>query len=269
MDGIRKYKKYQPKKDWRILQKNFNSFQPQSPNPHPASMETIKITIPKPCHENWETMSPADKGRFCSACQKTVLDFTNAPDRLILQTLQSQTNACGRFRPDQLNRDLISQKSKPKLWGGALATLLTLLSLGADEIQAQEKPRTDQTDARKNQHKMGETAAVVAVSVSGMVQDRSGLPIPTASVTNLRTSQSTTTDFDGKFTIDAKPTDTLEISFLGYKSLKQALTATNPNQILTLKMHEEYLGGVIVTGKPVEQPNLIRRASRKISCWFR
>ncbi|WP_294302493.1 hypothetical protein [uncultured Chryseobacterium sp.] len=32
-----------------------------------------KIKIAKPCTENWELMSPQEKGRFCSVCYKCVI----------------------------------------------------------------------------------------------------------------------------------------------------------------------------------------------------
>ncbi len=35
----------------------------------------IEISVPKPCHEDWSKMTPREKGKFCSACKKTVVDF--------------------------------------------------------------------------------------------------------------------------------------------------------------------------------------------------
>jgi hypothetical protein len=77
----------------------------------------IQITIPTACHENWDTMAPAEKGRHCAACQKTVVDFTDMTDADILRQLKKASalpsarhpgaELCGRFMPNQLNRQLI------------------------------------------------------------------------------------------------------------------------------------------------------------------
>ncbi len=66
------------------------------------------ITIPKPCTENWEVMVPGEKGKFCSACQKTVTDFTLLSDSEIIKVLQKAGTGhhCGRFYESQLKREL-------------------------------------------------------------------------------------------------------------------------------------------------------------------
>ncbi|KNB60713.1 TonB-dependent receptor plug domain-containing protein [Chryseobacterium sp. Hurlbut01] len=67
----------------------------------------MKIIIPKPCHENWETMTPEQKGRFCSVCSKTVRDFTDTSDEEIMKTFSnSSEDICGKFYESQINRDL-------------------------------------------------------------------------------------------------------------------------------------------------------------------
>ena len=66
----------------------------------------MKVTIPKPCHENWATMMPEEKGRFCQVCSKSVRDFTTATDLEIMTDLAENPNICASFRPDQLDRNL-------------------------------------------------------------------------------------------------------------------------------------------------------------------
>jgi len=66
----------------------------------------MKVTIPKPCHENWATMTPEEKGRFCQVCSKSVRDFTNASDLEIINDLSQNPNICANFRIDQLDRNL-------------------------------------------------------------------------------------------------------------------------------------------------------------------
>lgn len=73
----------------------------------PYFMETkFKITVPKPCHENWNAMTPKETGRFCSACTKTVVDFTKmGTDEIQEYFVQnSEQKVCGRFRNEQVNR---------------------------------------------------------------------------------------------------------------------------------------------------------------------
>ena len=48
----------------------------------------IQIKLTTPCHENWSNMRPAEKGRYCAACQKTVVDFTQMNDGEILRYLK-------------------------------------------------------------------------------------------------------------------------------------------------------------------------------------
>ncbi|MBL7560593.1 energy transducer TonB [Olleya sp. YSTF-M6] len=63
------------------------------------------IKIPKPCHENWDTMSPQDKGRFCGSCNKTVIDFTKMDTYQIQDFLQENKDKriCGHIKQTQLD----------------------------------------------------------------------------------------------------------------------------------------------------------------------
>ena len=56
------------------------------------------IHIPAPCSENWNNMQPNDKGRFCTLCQKTVVDFSAYSNDEILAYLQQFGSTCGRIK---------------------------------------------------------------------------------------------------------------------------------------------------------------------------
>jgi hypothetical protein len=62
-----------------------------------------KINIPEPCNEDWNKMTPNDKGRFCASCSKDVVDFTNMMPDEIQVYFQQNNNVCGRFKNSQLN----------------------------------------------------------------------------------------------------------------------------------------------------------------------
>ncbi len=65
----------------------------------------FKFSIPKPCHEDWNSMTPEETGRFCSVCTKGVVDFSDKSSEEIQNYLfqNQQQKICGRFRNDQIN----------------------------------------------------------------------------------------------------------------------------------------------------------------------
>jgi hypothetical protein len=65
-----------------------------------------KLTIPKPCFENWEQMLPNQLGRHCNTCATTVIDFSVMTDEEVQNYFVTHNNqpVCGRFKTAQLNR---------------------------------------------------------------------------------------------------------------------------------------------------------------------
>ncbi len=65
----------------------------------------MKLSINNPCHENWDAMTPNEKGAFCLSCQKTVVDFSKKTVTEIkdfFQSVPETESVCGRFEEDQL-----------------------------------------------------------------------------------------------------------------------------------------------------------------------
>ncbi|RAK64597.1 hypothetical protein [Hymenobacter edaphi] len=76
------------------------------------------LTVPQPCHEDWQQLTPAGQGRHCAACRTVVVDFTGMSDAELLRWFSRATaSICGRFRPDQLDRPLFLQpRLRPPRW---------------------------------------------------------------------------------------------------------------------------------------------------------
>ncbi len=101
----------------------------------------LNLSIPKPCHENWDTMLPDEKGRHCISCQKTVVDFTKMTDSQIIHFFQDyKSSTCGHFLETQLNRPilpLVSTKPQSR-FAWLLSALLLPLSTNAQTPQYQD-----------------------------------------------------------------------------------------------------------------------------------
>jgi len=127
-------------------------------NPH------FKIIIPKPCNEDWDKMTPDATGRFCLACNKSVIDFTNKlPEEIQHFFLKNQDKEiCGRFKNSQLDtvkiqipsRVLFSQTQYHKIFLLALFVVMgtSLFSCAAvnGDKQKIEKVEVVEYDKKDN-----------------------------------------------------------------------------------------------------------------------
>ena len=103
------------------------------------------INIPEPCSEDWNEMTPNEKGAFCQKCALDVYDFTNKSASEIREvlTLNMANPVCMRIEPrqlDELNNDFLSwkiqnKKSYQRAWVFTLFVVfgMTLFSCEEDE----------------------------------------------------------------------------------------------------------------------------------------
>lgn len=98
----------------------------------------MKLSIPNLCYENWDGMSPSEKGRFCEVCSKSVRDFTNCSDEELYQEIKSNPNICGNFRENQLNKNIaLSVLGKMAL--GLVTTVGMSNTTDAQELKTSEE----------------------------------------------------------------------------------------------------------------------------------
>jgi hypothetical protein len=105
------------------------------------------INIPKPCSEDWNEMTPNEKGAFCQKCAKDVYDFTGkSPDEIRqVLTLNMANPVCMRIQPkqlDQLNDDfsawkIQNKRSYERAW---IFTLLVVFGMTLFSCEEDEEP---------------------------------------------------------------------------------------------------------------------------------
>ena len=200
----------------------------------------IQVTVAEPCHESWNRMTVAEQGRFCQSCQKTVTDFSVMSDKEILNHLsQRNTNICGRFTNDQLNRPLLTDHRRKfswaYVWNFMIATFLTTgyanaqsKHLGLKRSPVINKPISETTknlvdDELARGYTQGDTILrkVAAVPfLNGIIHDsKTNLPVPYASINIKGALKGVAADSRGMFYIPVSTEQgeiVLAVSAIGY-----------------------------------------------------
>lgn len=184
--------------------------------PRPA----VHLSIPEPCHESWDAMTPADSGRHCAACQQVVVDFTQMSDAEVVAFLAQQPHvSCGRFGDDQLDRPLLGTLPPAPRWWRWLTAAATTFGLGSwlgHPAQAQTNwnlpgglPRPTPTpDSAVAKDAPAAAAPPDSIRIYGTVHNRWGRPLNKARVrVRLNTTELTTyTNPLGYFTLTVPAT---------------------------------------------------------------
>ena len=100
-----------------------------------------------------------------------------------------------------------------------------------------------------------------AKKITGTVVDASG-PVIGASVVVKGTSNGVATDFDGNFTLNANPGQTLVISYIGYLNKEVKISANQTNYKITIEEDKQMLDEVVVVGYEALRPPWTRKLSR-------
>ncbi|HEY2726523.1 MAG TPA: carboxypeptidase-like regulatory domain-containing protein [Parafilimonas sp.] len=240
------------------------------------------IYIPKPCHEDWNKMTPTQQGKFCSACNKQVVDFSLMSDNQILNFLSHQSGKlCGRFDAEQLQRPLIETKiKKKKSWWMALAMPLLFL-FDKSEAQNNVYVNTDSVvnaNATKNSLKLDpldlEYFPSKQITIKGKVIDENNNPVPFATITEKGTHNAVAADAKGNYSIIIKANRSdiiLNGSAVSFISTDKKIDAKSDSATIIMKKDTRDLGGVVVitmgytiTRKPVKTIDTLHATAKKL-----
>ena len=246
----------------------------------------IQLSVAEPCHENWNKMTVADQGRFCQSCQKTVTDFSLMSDKEILNYLsQRNTNVCGRFTHDQLNRPLITEHTKKfswaYVWNFMIATFLTAGSADAHskQIAPKKSPINNKHISETTKSNVGEELIPVYIQgdtirwkvatvpfLNGIIHDsRTNLPVPYASINIKGSSKGVAADSRGMFYIPVSTDQkeaVLAVSAIGYEPKEFTITHTTNKLSFYLDPSEKMLEPAVIIAYP---PISCRRVTGEIS----
>lgn len=197
----------------------------------------IKLSIPEPCHENWANMTPTEKGKFCGACQKQVIDFTGLSDTELAAFFikHKNTAVCGRMHTQQINKPLPVPTPKKKILPYLLGIGLPALLLSCNnelqgkvlvgEIDMVTAPTPDTIVSNM-------TTPPKTRTITGKVTGADGMGIPQVLVTIKNTDYSAITNEKGEYTIiyggsNNKPV--IEISQWGYLPFSKKISIKAKN----------------------------------------
>lgn len=127
----------------------------------------------------------------------------------------------------------------------ASAAVVSFLTIGNHTISAQTPVNTEQHISETDEI-VGKIASpgYMKKNVIGSIYDENSKPLEGAYVLNSKTKINTTTDSFGRFSIEAKEDDVIEISFVGYETSK--ITIKNFTSFRTqLKPSPVMLGEVV------------------------
>jgi len=180
-------------------------------------MSQYQIKIDEPCHENWDTMSQKQQGRFCSVCTKDVVDFTSMTDQEVKSYfLNYKGSLCGRFNTNQLEqKDERYYKLNDYTKKFIRAFAMVFLMFTAMESSAQTKMPTPIMGAVHVNSNMEQQKGVIFGS------DGAGIPNVMISIyQNGELKHTYATDKDGSYDIYISKGDyEVRISKVGYKGL--------------------------------------------------
>lgn len=189
--------------------------------------KALTLTIPEPCGENFNAMTPVKGGKFCGSCEKTIVDFRTMSDGQILNFYKkSNGKICGVFAERQLNRAMpFPMEVKPNRNWKAVAALTAGLMFSGGLMAQSTMPTVgkivvvEQSIGKKATDK-NETSTPNRI-VRGVVKDAENEPLIGANVMIKGITIGVATDFDGLFEI-AIPADLteveLEISYTGFET---------------------------------------------------
>ena len=184
---------------------------------------------------------------YSAYAQKVTINLQNVKLEKVFDAITKQTGLSVAYSRPTVNPDQnVSISATNEELGDVLKRLFAGTNVAFEIGEEKIYLKDGKTSSNGSQQ-------VKKKNVSGVIVDTNGEPVIGASVLVKGTTNGTITDMDGKFTINDVPENsTLDISYIGYKTM--TLKATDKN-LSRLVLHEdtEVLDEVVVVGYGVQR----------------
>lgn len=107
------------------------------------------------------------------------------------------------------------------------------------------------------------SSTILQELISGVVTDDTGMPLPGVSIIIVGTTKGGVTDFDGNFSIQASEGDVLEFSYVGMKTQRITLGASNTVDLM-MTPDESSLDEIIIVGYGTQKKKSLTAAVAQI-----
>ncbi len=234
------------------------------------------IPTPKPqyCHQNWDTMSPTEKGRICGACDKLIIDFRKTKWKEIEKIqIESKNTTCGLYSNKQLKYWgqepplLDVEIKKPFLVTSLFLALLTLLpKKGKSQNNIDTLKPIPDLNIKTTNYYVPEPKGIYLTGKLFDANNKEGLPF--ASLTIVGTKKIVSTDINGKYQFDITDiADTtkkyiVKAHYIGYSDNEVTYSNNITDNIsLDIPMQQQ------ATNFAVETPK--KKRFKKLRNWYR
>lgn len=218
-------------------------------------MAKYTIKIPNPCNENWNKMTPTERGMFCSNCKKEVINYQYYSSKQLFKSLNNDEKICGRFSPTQINKELKATKTNPLYQLGLFLGFSSLFIAtpiysqnGKSKIEIVENKSDDELKHKKSDEFVEFFGKIMEKATNG---NENSYPIPGVNIVQKGTKSSVQSNFDGDFKIKIPSQDfreevTLVFNYIGMETKEVQLSTTKNHLKIEMILSDALMGEVII-----------------------
>lgn len=211
-------------------------------------------------------MTSTERGMFCSNCRKEVINYQYYSNDQLLKSLNESEKICGRFSPDQIDKELNSSETKLIYRIGLLLGFSSLL-LTTPVFSQSEKSKTEIVE-NKSDDELKQKSSIEFIEFYGKIFEKpldnnaKSYPVPGVYIVQKGTKNDVQSNIDGDFLIkvpieDFKDRVVLLFSYIGMETKEVEVSKIKSNLKIQMILSDALMGEVIIV--KTKKRNIFRR----------